>query len=102
MTPGPANTSVHESRLQRIDKKTSSGSMLFGVIFFSFVAGMRIDSGILLYFHARAEYRWPAEFALGCLFLVVAIRWAFPLLRRAKAGHELSNDERPNDLQVPG
>lgn len=91
MTPDPANTGLHESRLQRIDKKTSSASMLLGVIVFSFVAGMSIENGIVLFSHAKTEYVWPVHFALGFCFLVLVIRWAVPLSRRAKASHELSN-----------
>jgi hypothetical protein len=85
MSSSPASTNRHESVLQRIDKKTSSRSMLLGTIFFSFVAGMRIDDGITRYLQAKAEYRWLADFAIGFGLLVVAIRWAIPLLGRAKA-----------------
>ncbi len=76
---------MHESILQRIDKKTSSLTMLFGVVFFSFLAGMRVDDGINSLIEAKTQYRWLVDFAIGFGFLVVAIRWAVPLLKRAKS-----------------
>ena len=83
MSSDPATTTL-ESALQRIDKRTSSRWMLFGVVFFSFLAGMRIDNGITRLLQAKAEYRWIADFAMGFLLLVIAVRWAVPLLARAK------------------
>jgi hypothetical protein len=83
MTSSPATSNMRESALQRIDRKTSSRSMLLGIILFSFMAGMRIDNGISRYWLEKAEYRWLVDFALDFGFLVVAIRWAVPLLKRA-------------------
>jgi len=88
MTNNPEEIKIHEPILERIDKRTSSLTMLFGVIVFSFFAGMRIDNGISLLIQAKAQYRWLADFAIGFCFLVVAIRWAVPLLKRAKAYQE--------------
>ena len=87
MRANPAEADMHESILQRIDKKTSSLTMLFGVIGFSFLAGMRIDDGINRLIEAKAQYRWAVDFAVGFGFLVGAIRWAVPVLKRAKTYH---------------
>ena len=88
MNSSPATTNPRESTLQRIDKRTSSRSMLLGVVFFSLIAGMRIDNGINRYLHDGAEYSWLVDFALAAGYLIVAIRWAIPLLKRARAGQE--------------
>jgi hypothetical protein len=81
-----AVNSAHELTLQRIDKRPSSRWMLFGVIFFSFFAGMKIDNGITRLLQGKAEhYQGIGDFALGFFFLVIAIRLAVRLLGRAKA-----------------
>lgn len=88
MTPNASVEKTHETVLQRIDKKTSSLSMLLGSMFFSFLAGMMIDAGITEYLRAKIQYRWVGHFAIAFSFLVVACRWAIPLVARARRNHE--------------
>jgi uncharacterized membrane protein YphA (DoxX/SURF4 family) len=74
--------------LQRIDRKTSSFTMLLAAMFFSFAAGAKTIFGVDHLTRARGDYSWPIDFALAFGFLAVAIRWAIPLLDRARKGHE--------------
>jgi len=83
-TPVPAS----ETTLQRTTRKTSSRSMLITAMFFSFAAGAETTIGIDRLVRARGDYSWPFNFALAVGFLVVAIRWAIPLLARARKNLE--------------
>jgi len=55
---------------------------------------MRIDNGISRLIQAKAQYGWLVDFAIGFGFLVVAIRWAIPLLKRTKTYQTDSLDVR--------
>ena len=58
--------------------------MLIGAMFFSFAAGVELVIGLDRLARARGDYSWPFNFALAAGFLTVAIRWAIPLLARAR------------------
>ena len=49
-------------------------------MFFSFAARAETIIGLDHLVRDRGEYSWPFNFALAVGFLVVAIRWALPLL----------------------
>lgn len=87
MTPNASVEKTHQTLLQRIDGKTPSLSMLFGVMSFSFFAGMMMDTGITEYLKAKTLYHWIGDFAIGLGILVVAFRWAVPLLARVRQNH---------------
>lgn len=84
------STTFHEpeTTLQKKDRKTSSRSMLISAMFFSFAVGVEATIGIDRLVRSRGDYTWPFNFAMAVGFLVVAIRWAIPLLARAQKGHE--------------
>ena len=82
---GPSEKApTRKSTIQRIDRKTSSLSMLAGTMAFTFLAGIRTDSAVQGLFHHRAEYRWPMDFAFSMACAIVALRWGLSLLKRAK------------------
>ena len=84
--PDTSSADVHETVLQRRDKKTSSLAMTIGAVSFSFFAGMCLEAGIYHWLRAYADYHWMSDFALSFTFVVLAFRWALPLLARARSG----------------
>src|SRR5258708_25167296 len=84
MAQDSAAVPANETTLQRTNRKTSSRSMLISAMLFSFAAGVETIIGLDHLVRARGDYSWPFNFALAGGFLVVAIRWAIPLLARAR------------------
>jgi hypothetical protein len=89
-TAVPAN----ETTLQRTNRKISSRSMLIIAMFFSFAAGVETIIGLDRLVRARKDYSWwPFNFALAVGFLVLAIRWAIPLLAIARARNNFDSPQ---------
>jgi hypothetical protein len=80
-------TEKREGFLQSANKKTSSRSMAVGIIGFSFLAGLKADSGVEHLIHFKAGYDWIVDFGFALVFLGIAIRWVIPLLSRARTSH---------------